>query len=417
MKSQQRRLRGQLGVLVSLMVPLSLVGCSNDFMKSAVRNNSLAMDELAVVQDEAGNYVVGFTSDSNATQVLRTSSGASIMMPPGSLSIPITLTIGAGESLATSELASTLGLSGNNATSAGPSVSFIPSANIEAANPFSLSIPFGSSAGLNLEGASNIDLTRVVVLYRWMVIKDGEVSYELGMLPTKALKFSSSNVTLTTRKFGTFQIALLDKAISEKVAVKSEQPPTTLQNMGSPFEGQWSKCEQNTVSTSAANGTIHNSLLFTSGNIEELGLAPGQNYFKRELLTIGRGSFSFRKSNFEGEKCTGSIVSEYSERGTFAAKLGNDDFYDTDIVVQDRNMTLRKHSAVVRANATPQNACGISNWTRGEPRSFMNEGDCVTEMQSKTELSVKLKVDKSKLIIDVDEPGSEPFTLKRVKVK
>lgn len=229
-------------VIFSLVSPLIFFGCSNDFMKSAVKNHSYAMDELSVVQDEAGNYVAGFTSDSNATQVLRTSLGASIMMPPGSLSIPITLTVGAGESLATSELASTLGLSRNNATSAGPSVSFIPSANIEATNPFSLSIPFGSSLGLNLEGASNIDLTRVVVVYRWMVIKDGEVSYELGMLPPKALKFSSSNVTLTTRKFGTFQIALLDKAISEKVAVKSEQPPTMIQSIGSPLEGRWTTC-------------------------------------------------------------------------------------------------------------------------------------------------------------------------------
>lgn len=174
----------------------------------------------------------------------------------------------------------------------------------------------------------------------------------------------------------------------------------------------------------AASGAIPSSLLFTAGDIEELGLAPGQEYFARELFTIGRGFFSFRKFNFEGANCSGSLVSEYSERGTFEATLGDNDFYDTNIVVKDRSMTLRQPLTAARVNASPQNACSIANWTLGVPRSFMNEGSCVAYYQGRAAKSFNLKVVGSKLIIEhhKDEEDNEhgnddkgPFTLERVK--
>ena len=130
---------------IYLSTAASWASCSDSFMKSAPRSKTTALLELTATVDAAGNVTAAFDPTSTSVQVLRLTSGplsgAGVALPPGSLAFPVSISVGAGETLASSDFGQQLGLSSNPITAAGPSVSFMPSTNIQASSPFTLSIP------------------------------------------------------------------------------------------------------------------------------------------------------------------------------------------------------------------------------------------------------------------------------------
>ena len=227
-----------------VFAPFLLVRCGDSFMKQKVTNEAKGSFELAATADSAGNYTGTIDPHSTATQVLRATSGdlsgSAIALPPGALGINLNITIGSGETLASSDTTQQLGLGGNSATAAGPSVSFVPSQNVQATNPFTLSIPVsGTSLAFALANSDNDNL---VVMYKWMKVTDGVPTYSIGIITRDQLTIGSKTVQFQTDKFGTFQLAVTQTKITEPVNKPTAEPPVLKADASNPLVGVWSQC-------------------------------------------------------------------------------------------------------------------------------------------------------------------------------
>ena len=101
---EQRGLISNLAI--TIITAFALVSCSDTFMKSDPRKKTSALADLTTNIDSAGNVTASFDPSSGSVQVLRISTGtlagAGLAMPPGALSIPVSITVGEGETLASS---------------------------------------------------------------------------------------------------------------------------------------------------------------------------------------------------------------------------------------------------------------------------------------------------------------------------
>ena len=239
-----------------VFAPFLLVRCGDSFMKQKVTNEAKGSFELAATADSAGNYTGTIDPHSTATQVLRATSGdlsgSAIALPPGALGINLNITIGSGETLASSDTTQQLGLGGNSATAAGPSVSFVPSQNVQATNPFTLSIPVsGTSLAFALANSDNDNL---VVMYKWMKVTDGVPSYSIGIITRDQLTIGSKTVQFQTDKFGTFQLAVTQTKITEPVNKPTAEPPVLKADASNPLVGVWSDCKANNNNNNSNGG-------------------------------------------------------------------------------------------------------------------------------------------------------------------
>ncbi|MCX6117904.1 MAG: hypothetical protein NT027_10195 [Proteobacteria bacterium] len=240
---------------VSIIGLLMVTSCTDTFMKTKAVNQRALTADLAATADSAGNYSATIDPNSNATQRFKAGAGsvygAAIALPVGALSIPISITIGEGESLTSST--QQIGLSSDNpATAASSSVSFVPSSAVEAANPFTLSIPISITTSLGLaEAASNENL---VVLYKWMAVKAGVTSYEIGLIPRKDITMASGTAQFQTTKFGTFQLVRTAVKVEEKIKKPTDEPPILKADAGNPLVGSWGSCENKSFGQNNGNG-------------------------------------------------------------------------------------------------------------------------------------------------------------------
>ncbi len=247
-----------------------LSACNASFMKASPRSKTTSLVDLTTTVDAAGNVSAAFDPNSKSTQVLRLTTGAlagsGVALPPGALSIPVSITVGEGETLASSGFTQQLGLGSNAITAAGPSVSFIPSTNVQANSPFTLSIPF-THTSLTLDDATyNSD--NLVILYRWMKVNGDDVSYEMGIIPRDEVTVSSSKVSFDTTKFGVFQIGISETKIENTITVPTEEPPSMKADASNPLVGVWGQCHEEgitpakkeaPVNTTVGNTTVGNT--------------------------------------------------------------------------------------------------------------------------------------------------------------
>jgi hypothetical protein len=230
---------------VVIFTPLSLMmttGCSDSFMRSTVSDKRGSMVSLQANVDAAGNVTGAFDPSSGATQTLRISSGslagAAVAIPPGALSLSLSITVGEGETLAASSFTQQLGLSDNTISAGGPSVSFIPSSNVQASNPFTLSLPLALTS-LALDSSSTENL---VVMYRWMKVVNGETSYVMGVIPREEVTIAKDKVSFQTDKFGVFQVGIAQTKITQKISVPTVEPPALKGDATNPLVGNWGMC-------------------------------------------------------------------------------------------------------------------------------------------------------------------------------
>ncbi len=231
---------------LNLMAIISLSGvittaCSDSFMKSSIRNKTSGLAALSTTIDEAGNITATIDPNATTTQIMRFDSGAlagsAIAIPPGALSIPVEITVGQGPTLSSADFLAEIGLTNNTVTAAGPSVSFIPSSNVEASNPFTLSLPLSITA-LALVGNND----NLVVMYHWSQVVNGEVTFVKGVIPGEEVVISNNKVTFQTTKFGTFQLARAEKPISSRVSAPTSEGTGTVANAKFPLLGDWGMC-------------------------------------------------------------------------------------------------------------------------------------------------------------------------------
>ena len=233
--------------LTLVMLPLALVRCGDTFMKQKVTNDAKGTFQLAATADAAGNYTGAIDPNSTATQVLRAGAGdlagSAISLPPGALGINLNITIGSGETLASSDTSQQLGLGSNSTTAAGPAVSFVPSQNVQATNPFTLSIPVSSTSLALADSNSTND--NLIVMYKWMKVDNGVPSYSIGIITRDQLTIGSKAVQFQTDKFGTFQLAVSQTKITQPINIPTAEPPVLKADASNPLVGVWSQCYAN----------------------------------------------------------------------------------------------------------------------------------------------------------------------------
>ncbi|MCX6127268.1 MAG: Ig-like domain-containing protein, partial [Proteobacteria bacterium] len=218
-------------IVIKLICPLLLLmilGCSEDFMAAKVKDHSTAATELSTTTDAAGNFSAALDPSSKSTQTMRATSGAvsgsAIAMPSGSLSIAVNVTIGEGATLASASTNKQIGLADNPATAAGPAVSFVPSSSVQASSPFTLAIPITASGSLALADSS-IQSENLIVIYNWMNVVNGVATYSVGLLTRQDLTIGTKSVQFQTTKFGTYQLAVTQTKVIQKVEIPTAEPP------------------------------------------------------------------------------------------------------------------------------------------------------------------------------------------------
>ena len=305
-------------VMTALMAAvLVLGGCRDSFMKQATADKTSAIASLSATVDEAGNITADFDPNSGQTQVLKLASGAlagsAVAIPPGSLAIPVSITVGEGETLASSSFTQQIGLTDNSVTAAGPSVSFIPSTNVQASSPFTLSLPFS----LTSLALAAIDTENVIVMFRSIKVDGDQTSYEMGVIPRSEVTVSADKVSFQTKQFGVFQLAKTEKKITQRVKQPTIEVPVMKKEAGNPLLGAWESCRADNAGT---------------GNIEPLTWLranssgyynASQQWVSKVSLSWSGGSAPFKITRYTGKDClgTGSDLSNITDNKTEDSNL------------------------------------------------------------------------------------------------
>ncbi|MEY4631339.1 MAG: hypothetical protein RIQ81_1459 [Pseudomonadota bacterium] len=218
----------------SASAALCLLGCGgpvND--ERVVSNISLTASELG------GTYSGAFSASSGTPQLMSISSGSlsgsSIMIPPGALSINLSVSVSSSTSLATSAQAGDLGISGVTLSAAGPAVNFAPSSDVELSQPMLLSIPLLSS-GLWLDDSSE----NMAVVYKAISIKDGATEILSGLIPRSELVIAGNAVKFKTLKFGAFQVVKTSVKVEAAISKPSSDKIGSIP--GIELVGTWEDC-------------------------------------------------------------------------------------------------------------------------------------------------------------------------------
>jgi len=299
--------RSRTSQILLALATLAFVACNDKFMAQSARSKTSALAAISTTVDEAGNISGTIDPSASATQLLKFSSGelagSAIAIPPGALSIPVSVTVGAGESLSSSQFLQDVGITNNSISAAGPSVAFTPSQPVEATNPFTLSIPFSSGSSLSLTTSND----NIVVLYRWTKVVNGESSHSMGIIPAKDVVIAKDKVSFQTTKFGVFQIGRAETKIPERVNVQSVQPPAPKRDLSNPLIGAWSACQ-----SGFDNGGRFKEPTFVKPTWTSLNVDPEQINFgvrgKLESMKILR----FETKDCSGESSKGFEVKGYS---------------------------------------------------------------------------------------------------------
>ena len=173
----------------------------------------------------------GILSASGITSSDPSFANASVVIPPGALSIPVDISMFQAQSLVSSSTASAVGSS--SLMAAGPAVAILPSQSVSITNPLAISIPFSALTSLTGE-------KQLVVIG----IYPGEPKNELETFVGNELDLGTSGVVkLSITRFGAFQVVYSDTVI-EKIKVETEikieqepaSPPTEQEPTSPPTE-------------------------------------------------------------------------------------------------------------------------------------------------------------------------------------
>ncbi len=299
------------------LVGSTLTACNDSFMKASPRSKTSALAALSATVDEAGNISAAFDPNSSTTQVLKfntgTLAGSAIAIPPGALTLPVSITVGEGETLTSTQFLQNLGITNNNVTAAGPSVSFVPSQAVEASNPFTLSIPL-TITSLALTGSNE----NIVIMYRWTKVVNGEATYSMGIIPGEDVLISSNKVSFQTTKFGVFQVGKAETKITERVNVATIEPPALKKDAGNPLVGSWGMCETRDNKT----GDNYSEPIFSSptwGQVSTFAPTAYNSNVANTHFAIRGKSGPLSVSKYSGGDCTAANSTPITTQGYVAS--------------------------------------------------------------------------------------------------
>lgn len=202
-----RNLLNLLGISLFATVSLVSVGCLKKASNSAVDS---AESTDPVIDPASGKKVFkvdpttgGTLSATGISSNDPNFSKATIVIPPGALSIPVDVSLFEATPIVNPETQSALGISG--ATPAGPAVAILPSSNVTITGSFQISIPY-SPTGLTLNTGP-----QYVVFGIYPTGDKFEVETFVGseLIPDS----STGVIKISIKRFGAFQVARVESQI------------------------------------------------------------------------------------------------------------------------------------------------------------------------------------------------------------
>jgi len=187
-----------------------------------------ALTSLIQTTEEAGDVTGSYSAASNRYQTILASSssalsGASVIFPPGSLSISTSIILGEGSDAASADVLAQLGLDSSAVSGVGSSLYVSASDATDLVVPMSLSLPLFSSSSLFLDA----DTSRYAVAYVGIKLETKETS--VGLIPNKEITFKDGNATFETSTWGSYRLVQIseevEKPVERVVKPTAEAPP------------------------------------------------------------------------------------------------------------------------------------------------------------------------------------------------
>jgi hypothetical protein len=318
-----------LAIMYCLLVLMAVVGSGCGWISSQTDSGS---SDSTVTTTTEGDQVFSIDISKDFSYTVSGDSGlagVSLLVPAGTLSVPVDFTLSEGGDMAS--LASLDFDEISEAESASLAVSLsAESDEIQIGNTMTLSIPL-SSADLNL---SSLKKMAVIYVYR----KDNAIV--TGFISQENFKtYSSSSVTIDVNHWGTYQvIKVADSVNVSEISEKSEI-------YGSTLTGQWE----------------------TPCHSEDLDGRP-DNYYKDSLIISGL-SISYKGTSFSNSSCiTGVENYIMSARGSFVTRNSSvsSEFSEIDIMIA--NIFIRPMSQMIVTDFNFREVCGFNDWKVGESK-------------------------------------------------
>lgn len=212
---------------MAVVIRVTTLGCMVSILllfQSCFQKKENVLKRRGVVtlatEETSESVTATVVGNSSVMQTLQTSEsgtlgGTSISFPPGSLAVDTLLVLKEGATLATSGTAAELGLK-TGFTTVGVAVSIQPTTAIDAARPFTISIPLPASSPLHLADATD----KLIILYK--VNQNDKAQIALGAIAQQDLTIGPRYVSFKTSYFGVYQVAYSDTAIEKGFEVATE---------------------------------------------------------------------------------------------------------------------------------------------------------------------------------------------------
>ena len=146
--------------------------------------------------------------------------GSTVQFPPGSLAVSTDITLEEGQSLASGDFTSELGLSTDTEVQAASApVLLTSSEEKDPANPFTLALNLGSNLSLAEQGT-------MVIFYKIIKYSSGKTNF-VGIIPADKLERDGDKVKFEAKYFGLYQATYIPDAIEVPEEKESQSAPVS----------------------------------------------------------------------------------------------------------------------------------------------------------------------------------------------
>jgi|GEM_PF-3172502 len=202
-----------LGALVSVATTGCLQG--PQFMQS--RGNASALESKFVVDttENAGDVTGMIQAAMNRYQTLNAAAGsdvdgASVVFPPGALSVDADVIVGAGSDAASADVLAQVGLDSTVASGVGSSLYVSTTAKTDPVLPMTLSLPLPASSGL-VGYAKALFLDQDTTRYAISFVAERKATGEtfVGFIPNREITFVDGKAQFATSNWGSYRLIQL----------------------------------------------------------------------------------------------------------------------------------------------------------------------------------------------------------------
>ena len=220
-----------------------LARCGDQFMAKTGSSERSAL--LSLKTDAVGNVSSIVTGDGGTV----VATDGTVSFPPGALSTSTSVIVGPGQSLATTSVATELGIANNSFTSAGNALAVISSqGNPAISSPMTISVGY-SPAALNLTGNELYN-----IIFRATQSNGRKI---VGIIPSSSLNFKSNMVHFQAYFWGVYQLVKAAAPIALPIVKDSLTAPSLKADpsISAPsLTGSWyGACVQSGFSSSGAS--------------------------------------------------------------------------------------------------------------------------------------------------------------------